>query len=160
MKSVILSLFALVIFASCTKMEKDGGNDSASGSIQELNKQFISAWNSKDSDKAIAMMADDIQFLQGETHYRGKSEVSDKWVRQTISTINDLKLYVVSSGSDEKMAYEAGTFSVDVLPTQPNEPLATGEGNFTLLWKKAEDGNWKLSLAQLEDLPLQVKNGR
>jgi hypothetical protein len=46
---------------------------------------------------------------------------------------------------------------VDVLPT-PTEPTAgIGEGNFVFLWKKGNDGNWKLSFAQLEDLPVQAK---
>ena len=39
----------------------------------------------------------------------------------------------------------------------PIEPNATGAGNYLLLWKKGQDGKWKLSYAQLEDHNLQVK---
>jgi len=151
MKLLLFSLVFCIIFSSCSKTEE-------TANVQELNKQFISAWNSKESDKVISYLADDVQFLQGEVHYKGKSEVGDKWVKETASTINNLKLYVVSSGTDNQTAYEAGTFSVDVLPAGPDEPHASGEGNFILLWKKAADGAWKLSYAQLEDLPVQVKN--
>jgi ketosteroid isomerase-like protein len=150
MKSLLSLLAFLVLLTGCKKMDE-------TQNVSELNKQFISAWNSKDSEKVISFLADDVQFLQGETHFKGKSEVADKWVKATVSTISDLKTYVTSSGSDEQMAYEGGTFSVDVLPGSPNEPHATGEGNFILLWKKGEDGTWKLSYAQLEDLPLRPK---
>lgn len=151
MKSYLLSLVAAVLLlASCSEKE-------ATVNVQDLNQQFISAWNNKDSEKLISLLADDVHFLQGEVHYNGKSEVSDKWVRQTVGTITDLKTNAVSSGTDTKIAYEAGTFSVDVLPASPNEPHAVGEGNFMLLWKKSDDGNWKLHYAQLEDLPVMVK---
>jgi ketosteroid isomerase-like protein len=151
MKSLLSLLFMLALLAGCKKMDE-------TQSVSELNNQFISAWNSKDSEKVISFLADDVQFLQGETHFKGKSEVADKWVRSTVSTINNLKTYVSSSGSGEQIAYEGGTFSVDVLPGGPNEPAATGEGNSILLWKKGTDGTWKLSYAQLEDLPLRAKN--
>jgi ketosteroid isomerase-like protein len=150
MKSFMSFLVLLALLTGCQKTAENVN-------VSDLNKQFISAWNSKDSEKIISFLADDVQFLQGETHFKGKSEVADKSVKATVSTINDLKTYVTSSGTDGQMAYEGGTFAVDVLPAGPNEPHATGEGNFILLWKKGADGNWKLSYAQLEDLPLRVK---
>jgi ketosteroid isomerase-like protein len=125
--------------------------------IQALNQQFISAWNNKDEGKITAFLADDVQFIQGDSHLKGKSEVSQKWVRETLPSLSDLKTSVASSETDEHTAYEAGTFSVDVLPATPNEPHGYGEGNYILLWKKGQDNTWKLSYAQLEDLPVQRK---
>ncbi len=126
--------------------------------IQDLNRQFIEAWNNKNADKINAFLAEDVHFLQGNAHYKGKSEVAKKWVEETLPTLANLKTNVVSSSSDTRTAYEAGTFAVDVLPDGPDQPRAFGEGNFILLWKKADDGSWKLSYAQLEDLPVQAKN--
>ena len=151
MKNLILMLFFAVLFSACSKTEE-------AVNVQELNKGFINAWNSRDADKLKAMLADDVHFVQGEIHYSGKSEVSDKWVDETMGTITDLKTNVVSSGVSENRAYEGGTFSVDVLPESPDEPAGLGEGNFILLWKKGEDNTWKLSYAQLEDLPVMVRN--
>jgi len=125
--------------------------------VQALNQQFIAAWNGKDADKVISLLADDVQFLQGSQHLSGKDQVAQGWVRSTMPTISGLKTSVVTSATDEKTAYQAGTFSVDVLPAAPNQPHGFGEGNFLLLWKKADDGTWKLSYAQLEDLPVQAK---
>jgi uncharacterized protein (TIGR02246 family) len=134
-----------------------GAASTSSASIAELDQQFLSAWNNKDASKTASMLADDVQFLQGETHFSGKDEVTNKWITTTINSISNLKTSVVSTGSDANVAYEAGTFSVDVLPTPTEKEAGIGEGNFLFLWKKGSDGNWKLSLAQLEDLPVQVK---
>lgn len=134
-----------------------GTATTANVSVADLDQQFLSAWNSKDAAKAASLLADDAQFLQGETHFSGKSELTNKWITPTISTISSLKTSVVSSGTDANTAYEAGTFSVDVLPTAGEPAAGIGEGNFLFLWKKGSDGTWKLSYAQLEDLPVQVK---
>lgn len=150
MKPFMLILFFAALFSGCTKTDEKVN-------IQEMNKEFISAWNSKDADKVISYLAEDVQFLQGEVHYRGKSEVSDKWVKETLGTITDLKTNAVSSGADGEIAYEGGTYSVDVLPSGPNEPHGLGEGNYILLWKKGADDTWKLSYAQLEGLPVMAR---
>lgn len=126
--------------------------------VQDLDRQFIDAWNNKNADKITALLAEDVDFLQGNVHYKGKSDVSTQWVTATLPTLANLKTNVVSSAVDTHTAYEAGTFAVDVLTSVPDQPKAFGEGNFILLWKKGDDGTWKLSYAQLEDLPVQAKN--
>lgn len=151
MRVLLFILGFAAILTSCAEKEE-------AVNIQELNQQFIGAWNAKNPDKVVSYLGEDVHFLQGEIHYQGKSEVADKWVRETMGTITDLKTNVVSSGTSDNMAYEAGTFSVDVLPAGPDQPSGVGEGNFMLLWKKGEDGEWKLHYAQLEDLPVQAKN--
>lgn len=151
MQTIFRLLLAAAVLTSCSKSEE-------TVNIQELNQQFIGAWNDKNSDKIVSLLADDAHFLQGNTHFRGKSEIAEKWVRETLPTLTDLKTNVVSSGTDSHTAYEAGTFSVDVLPIDPKDPHAYGEGNYILLWKKGTDDTWKLSYAQLEDLPVQLKN--
>ncbi|WP_133273924.1 YybH family protein [Hymenobacter radiodurans] len=154
MKSFLWILSATVLLtASCTKTDE---KDSAVNA-QTLNQQFISAWNSKNAIQLDTLFADDVHFLQGEAHFQGKSEVSNRWVRETMGTISNLRTNVVSSGTDAQIAYEAGTYSVDVEPSTPGTPMGEGEGNFILLWKKNPKGSWKLSYAQLEGLPVKVK---
>ena len=125
--------------------------------VGDLNQQFIDAWNNKNTEKIVSFLADDVHFMEGNTHFKGKSEVAQKWVRETLPTLSDLKTNVVSSAADTKTAYEAGTYSVDVLPETTGQPHGIGEGNYILLWKKGDDNTWKLSYAQLEGLPVQVK---
>ncbi len=151
MKSLLCSLFVAVALTSCSK-----AGDAVN--VQTLDQDFISAWNSRDSGKVTGMLADDVSFVQGAAHWKGKDEVGQKWVSATIPTISNLKTSVASSNVDANTAYEAGTFSVDVLPAGPGQPAGFGEGNYIFLWKKAADNTWKLSYAQLEDLPVQRRN--
>ena len=133
----------------------DASASGTSANVADLDQKFVSAWNAKNASQVTSMLADDVQFLQGETHFSGKDEVTNKWVTPTITTISNLKTNSLTSGSDATMAYEAGTFTVDVLPTATEKETGAGSGNYVFLWKKASDGNWKISLAQLEDLPVQ-----
>ncbi|MDQ2771478.1 MAG: nuclear transport factor 2 family protein [Bacteroidota bacterium] len=152
MKSLAFSLLvAAALTSSCSK-SADAPN------VQTLNQDFISAWNSRDSGKINGMLADDVAFVQGNAHWKGKDEVSQKWVSATLPTISNLKTSVSSSNTDAASAYEAGTFSVDVPAAGPGQPAGFGEGNYIFLWKKAADNTWKLSYAQLEDLPVQRRN--
>lgn len=154
MKTFFGLLLGGVVLASCS-----GASNTAADAVnvQSLNQQFVGAWNSKNTTQLDSLLADDVQFVQGETHYKGKAEVQDKWVKATIGTIADLKTYTTSSGADTQLAYDAGTFSAEVLPEAPGGPSGVGEGNYMLLWKKDASNKWKLSYAQLEDLPVQVK---
>src|SRR5688500_14864344 len=100
-------MFGICLLAAC------GGNENKQGNrvdIRSLNQQFIAAWNNDDTARIHSFMADDIQFLQAHTHYKGKAEVSEKWVRESLSAISNLKTNVVSSGVTDSIAYEAGTF--------------------------------------------------
>ena len=139
-----------LLLAACTKPTN-------TADVQTMNRQFIQAWNNRETDKVVGLLADSVQFLQGETRFVGKAEVAQKWVRSTMPTITNLKTNTVSTVTDSQIAYEAGTYSVDVLPATPAEPRGIGEGNFMLLWKKGADNAWKLSYAQLEGLPVQVR---
>lgn len=159
MKYLPAFLAGAALLSACSGTPNNAASAPASTApnVAELNQKFLSAWNRKDADQAVAMLAEDAQFLQGKTHFSGKSEVADKWIKATIGTIADLKTEVVSSGAGSAVAYEAGRFSADVLPTATQPVRGQGEGNFTLLWKLDGSGNWKLALAQLEDLPVQVR---
>ncbi|GAB3560864.1 hypothetical protein GCM10027578_00230 [Spirosoma luteolum] len=150
MKTILYTLVGAALLTSCNKTDE-------AVSVQSLNQQFIGAWNSKNADQINNMLADDIDFVQGEAHFKGKGEVSSKWVKETLPTLSSLKTSVLSSGTDSQIAYEAGTFSVDVLPEDGQQVRGYGEGNFILLWKKGTDNTWKLSYAQLEDMPVRVK---
>ncbi|GAB3831742.1 DUF4440 domain-containing protein [Hymenobacter jeollabukensis] len=152
MKAFAAILLASALAAACTKTA-----ETPAVNVQTLDQQFITAWNSRNAIQLDTLLADDVHFLQGEAHYQGKSEVSDKWIRATMGTIENLRLNVASSMNDDKSAYEGGTYSVDVLPAGPGQPAGVGEGNFVLIWKKNAKGLWKLGYAQLEGLPVRAR---
>lgn len=143
MKNVPFLIFIAFLIASCNH----SGNNV---NVSDLTRQFITAWNAKDTAKIDSLMAGDVQLLEADAHYSGKAQVMQNWVIQSMPIINNLKTNAVSTDADGHMAYEAGTFSVDV-QAQGQQP-AIGEGNYILVWKFTTEGNWKLIYAQLEDL--------
>ena len=165
MKAYLPLACVAALLASCSGKTNDSATTApatttAAGTpadVASLDQQFVSAWNNKDATKVTSMLADDVQFLQGQLHLSGKSDVTNKWITPTIGTISNLKTNTVSSSNSDALAYEAGTFSVDVLPTASEKTTGDGQGNYVFVWKKADDGTWKMSLAQLEDLPVQTK---
>lgn len=154
MKRIFGLLLGGALLAGCSDTKTDAAADV---NVQSLNQQFIGAWNAKNTVQLDSLLADDVQYAQGATRFSGKAEVSDKWVRATMGTIADLKLYTTNSGSGPAMAYEAGTFSTEVLPEMADQPRGEGEGNFILVWKKNAKNAWKLSYVQLEGLPVKAK---
>lgn len=155
MKPLLGLLLGSVLLASCSGAKTE---EVAAVNVQNLNQQFIGAWNAKNTVQLDSLLADDVQYAQGETRFNGKAEVSDKWVRATMGTISNLKTYATTSGVDANIAYEAGKFSTEVMPEAPNQPRGEGEGNFLLLWKKQKNNSWKLSYVQLEGLGVRARN--
>lgn len=150
--ALLLASTTALTVASCSKAP-----ETPAVNVQTLDQQFISAWNARNAIQLDTLLAEDVHFLQGEAHYQGKAEVSDKWIRATMGTIENLRLNVASTATDAKTAYEGGTYSVDVLPAGPGQPAGIGEGNFVLIWKKNAKGLWKLGYAQLEGLPVRAR---
>lgn len=155
MKLFLGCLLGSALLASCSAPKPA---EAPTTTAQSLDQLFIGAWNAKNTVQLDSLLADDVQYAQGETRFNGKSEVSDKWVRATLGTISDLRTYSTTSGADANIVYEAGTFSTDVLPAAPSQPHGEGRGNFLLLWKKNNKNAWKLSYVQLEGLPVRAKN--
>ncbi|MBA9076238.1 MULTISPECIES: nuclear transport factor 2 family protein [Rufibacter] len=148
---IIIALVAFLSSCSKTAEKQEPVN------VQQLNQTFIGAWNSRNSAQLDTLLAEDVHFVQGEVHFNGKSEVSQKWVRETLGSIENLRISPVATGVDDSIAFEGGTFTVDVIPTDRQLPRGEGEGNFVLIWKKNDKGAWKLFYAQLEDHPVQVR---
>ncbi|MGV3539495.1 MAG: DUF4440 domain-containing protein [Rufibacter sp.] len=153
MKPYLFIIALVTVLSSCAKT----GEPQTVVNISQLNQTFIGAWNSRNSAQLDTLLADDVHFVQGEVHFSGKSEVSNKWVRETLGSIDNLRISPVASGVDDSIAFEGGTFTVDVIPSDPQLPRGEGEGNFVLIWKRNNKNAWKLYYAQLEDHPVQVR---
>lgn len=163
MRQILLAAVLSATIASCTnsKGENPATNlneptTSVKITSKELNEDFDKAWNNRDTTKLYSLLADDVQLLDGPLHTSGKQEVIDKFIRRDIAVTSNLKTKIVSSGEDNSIAYEAGTFSLDV--TLPNSKPFVSSGNYNFVWKKGTDNLWKIVAINMEDVPLQKKN--
>lgn len=162
MKQFLLVVAAAATIVSCSDSkggEKDKPAESpkaaAHVSSKELNEQFDKAWNSKDSVKLVQMLADDVQLLSAATHMNGRTEVSERFIRHNLPVSGNLQTKVASTGESDALAYESGTFTLDVAP--PGAKPFVDKGNYTFVWKKQADQSWKVSSILLEDLPMDTK---
>ncbi|SHF13019.1 YybH family protein [Flavisolibacter ginsengisoli] len=163
MKQIFIFMAASAMIVSCTNSkgeEKDKSAEptktTATVTSKELNQQFDNAWNSKDSSKLISMLADDVQLLSAATHMNGRTEVTERFIRHNLPVTSNLRTNVVSTGESDALAYESGTFSLDVAP--PGAKPFVNNGNYTFVWKKQADQSWKVSSIVMEDLPPVIKN--
>jgi ketosteroid isomerase-like protein len=163
MKLLFLVMATGLIFASCSNSNgvdsktttAENKTDSPKVSSKELNQSFDQAWNNHDSTKLFSLLADDVQMLSGKIHFDGKTEVMNKFIRRNLPVTGNLKTTVISTGEDNGIAYEAGTFSLDVTP--PNTKAFVDKGNYNFVWKKGADDTWKVSCINMEDSPTETK---
>lgn len=163
MKQVFFIMAASAMIMSCTNSkggEKDKPAETtktqATVSSNELNRQFDNAWNRKDSAKLVSMLADDVQLLSAATHMNGRTEVTERFIRHNLPVSSNLQTSVVSTGESDALAYESGTFSLDVAP--PGVKPFVDKGNYSFVWKKQADQSWKVSSIVMEDLPPVAKD--
>lgn len=161
MKQLFLVFATGLTLASCN--ESQGGEEASSAdttssistkvSSKELNETFDQAWNNRDTVKLFSLLSDDVQMLSGPRHLDGKQEVIEKFIRKDLSVTSNLKTNIVSSGEDANIAYESGTFALDV--NVPGMKPFTNKGNYNFVWKKSADNAWKVSAINMEDLPVE-----
>jgi len=154
MKQFLFFLTASFLFVACNDTkgkETNPGQPTAETNVDiaALNKNFDAAWNAKDSAKIVGMMDDDVKLLNAKEVLSGKNELAAKWVSHSLPVASNLKTNVVSSDAGTQLAYEAGTFALDV--TLPNQKPFPATGNYTFIWKKQADNSWKIHLIQIED---------
>jgi ketosteroid isomerase-like protein len=163
MKQVFFIVAASAMIMSCTNSKGEGkdksaetNNTTATVSSKDLNQQFDNAWNSKDSSRLVSMLADDVQLLSAATHMNGRTEVTERFIRHNLPVSSNLNTNVVSTGESDALAYESGTFTLDVAP--PGAKPFVNKGNYSFVWKKQADQSWKVSSIVMEDLPPVTKD--
>jgi ketosteroid isomerase-like protein len=154
MKQLMLFIAVVCCIYACNEpttaaVATDENLSTASFNIDSMNKVFDNAWNGKDSAALLAMMEDDVKMLKARDLFNGKDEIAKKWLSVNLPVANNLTTNVESKEADARTAYEAGTFALDV--NIPNQPAFKATGNYTFIWKKQPDNNWKIHFIQIED---------
>lgn len=82
--------------------------------------------------------------------YSGHSAIAANWVSSGVRVLSNIKTTSLIKDSDNKIAYDGGTYTLDLAP--PGGPLLKEKGNYNLVWTKQADGSWKLTLIHIEDV--------
>ncbi|WP_159039890.1 DUF4440 domain-containing protein [Christiangramia fulva] len=145
----LFPLFVLLIFASCDNQNRENENMEEETSFtnpEEMNRNWVNAWNSNQPDSLEAMTADDaVLLLEGGKMYDRDSISS--WYEKGASMMKDLKTNAEIKNSDDHFAYEAGTYSHNY----KNDSTDTKyEGTYVVIWER-DSLDWKVKVMSITD---------
>ena len=148
MKQLIL-FWALLVIISCNqRTEKISSTTPVN--VDSLTATFIAGWNNKDSAAIMETIADNAIVMNDSVIHTGQLAIAKNWISGGVKVLSNIKTSSLIKDSDDKIAYEGGTYSLDLTP--PGGPVLKEKGNYNLIWTKQQNGNWKLTLIHIEDI--------
>jgi ketosteroid isomerase-like protein len=149
----LICLFCLIALISCSpNAEKTPADQPLSKSvgIDSLNGIFVAAWNAKDSAAIMATLASNAIVMNDSLIHSGKEAIAKNWISGGVKVLSNVKTSSTISDQGDKIAYDAGTYSLDL--SIPNGPVLKEKGNYSLVWTKQSDGLWLLTMVHIEDV--------
>lgn len=147
----LIPLFALLIFASCDNPNRktDDREEMAEENYtnpDEMNRNWIEAWNTNQPDSLESMTADDAVLLMEGGEMYNRDSISS-WYKNGAAMMKDLKTNVEIKNSNDHMAYEAGTYSHG----NKNDSIGrTYEGTYVVIWER-DSLDWKVKVMSITD---------
>ncbi|MEO6135335.1 MAG: nuclear transport factor 2 family protein [Ginsengibacter sp.] len=148
MKQFTFILVVLSIIACNQALEK--GVEPPSANIDSLTANFLVGWNNKDSATIMNTIADNAIVMNDSLIHVGHKVIADNWISGGIKVLSNIKTSSIIKNSDDHLAYDGGTYTLDLTP--PGGPLLKEKGNYSLVWTKQNNGDWKLTLIHIEDI--------
>lgn len=118
--------------------------------VDSLTANFLAGWNNMDSAAIMNTMADNAIVMNDSLIHSGHKDIAERWISGGVRVLSNIKTTSVIKNYDQNLAYDAGTYSLDLTP--PGGPLLKEKGNYSLIWTKQANGEWKLTLIHIEDI--------
>ncbi len=148
MRQLTFILLALSIISCNQPSEKSSGKPSVK--VDSLTANFLAGWNNKDSVAIMNTIADNAIVMNDSLIHNGQKTIADNWVSGGVKVLSNIKTSSVIKNNDQHLAYDGGTYTLDLTP--PGGPLLKEKGNYSLVWTKQQNGEWKLTLIHIEDI--------
>ncbi|MBK7562269.1 MAG: nuclear transport factor 2 family protein [Chitinophagaceae bacterium] len=148
MKQLTL-LFALATVISCNQTTEKTISPTPVN-VDSLTATFLAGWNNKDSAAIMKTIADNAIVMNDSLIHNGQLAIANNWVSGGVKVLSNIKTSSVIKDSDNKIAYDGGTYTLDLTP--PGGPVLKEKGNYNLVWTKQQSGEWKLTLVHIEDI--------
>ena len=114
--------------------------------IDKGNAEWIEAWEKGDPERIAAIFTDDgIMLSQGGKVFKGRQEILErqKAAMQSVTPPVKVSVITVKIWLDGDTAYETGKYKYEY--AEKGKPI-TEEGRYVTMWKRQDDGSWKLSM--------------
>jgi len=118
----------------------------AKRAIDRGNAQWIEAWEKGNPEMLTAIFADDGVILsRGGRLIKGHQQILEREKEAMQSVTRPIKVSVITVNVwlDGDTAYETGKYKYE--QTEKDKPAAE-EGRYVTIWKRQDDGSWKLSM--------------
>lgn len=163
MKLLLIPVAAVILMTACTQAPPPPPPDTRAADEKAIRDQETAgqqAWAAKDTDKIIALYADDATLmLPNMPALTGKAAISGA-LKQAVADPNfSLSYQTVAAeaakGSD--LGYTRGTYVVQQSDPKTKKPM-TEKGNYVTVYKKQADASWKMVAdAAIPEAPAAAK---
>jgi uncharacterized protein (TIGR02246 family) len=122
--------------------------------IEQVNARFVEAFQAGDAATIASLYTQSAKMLPPDaTEVVGREAIQELWQGAIDDGVKDLTLEAVDVEACGDLAYEVGSFSIQV-PAE-NNAMATAGGNYLVIWKRGADGRWRLHIDTWNDAPDQ-----
>ena len=126
-------IFVSAVIVSCTS-KTETNHSTTSVNVDSLTATFLAGWNNKDSAAILNTIAQEAIVMNDSLIHRGHAAIANNWVSGGVKVLSNIQTSSVINGADERIAYDGGTYTLDLTP--PGGPLLKEKGNYSLVWAK------------------------
>lgn len=160
-------IMVIALLVSCNTENKGSNGDMENQApIDSLVTAYLNAWNKGDVEAIAATMDPKIVVLNETQVHRELPNIASQWIRGGVKVIRNIEAEEIAKESSVNMAYYAGHYKLDFMNLAG--AMEKESGNYSIIWKKNELGQWKIKLIQVEktsrapiatdSIPLAVKD--
>ena len=150
---ILTIVISCMIIMSCHQQDDKASHNEikhTSINVDSLNAIFVAGWNNKDSAAIMETIADNAVVMNDSLIHTGTKDIANKWISGGVKVLSNIKTNSSISEGNGNIAYDGGTYSLDLTP--PGGPVLKEKGNYSLVWTKQNNGEWKLTLIHIEDV--------
>ncbi|MFD1315951.1 YybH family protein [Namhaeicola litoreus] len=148
MRKLLILLFIFSVLSCQQNDQKSSAAKSEKADIEQLLNDYLNAWNKGDIDTVSEQFSPDGVVVNGGKHYKGLVDINRGWLRLAVGFVNNIEVAPYVSGTSGDVAYLSGKYTLDL--TQNNGETTQDSGNLSLVWKRLDNNQWKLSLVHIE----------
>jgi uncharacterized protein (TIGR02246 family) len=120
--------------------------------IEQVNARFVEAFKAGDAATIASLYTETAKMLPPDaSEVIGRKAIQELWQGAISDGVKDLTLKAIDVEACGDLAYEVGSFSIEV-PAENNAKRTAG-GNYLVIWQRGADGQWRLHIDTWNDAP-------
>jgi len=141
-------LFIAGILFSCKQTKTDSVNNVKSP-VDSLIANWQNVWNNNDSSGICNMFAADAILIETGLLTTNVKDMSEKWVGPSYRLVKNMKTEKLQDWSTTNRAGYTGKYNLDLVAK--DSLIAHLQGVFSVDWMKTNEGDWKITSANIND---------